>query len=438
MDQRLDKLEGAGKHIWLRYATQFTANGRTYTLEMSVPMPIGASAELREQLLTEADAGMNQLAGHVEHRAAQILQQVQLSQEAIPAPTPVAQPAVTSQRSAKPTTPTPATTPLPQAVAQEATQSLASIPVVRETPPEPVAKEVPVPVTRTTVGASMPAATMAGATGGNLTIPEFVKLINESMGLNPKQAMEMLKVKSLNGLNLRDALERLQRMHAQSSTGANRTSIGDDVFRPANVSGARTDDTIGGGDRTGGRETVLPPLPVTPSARPAPVSGPPSKPVPVSGNNVARTAGNAPGREQASTMGAIYEEPTARIFDEEINPEEEGEVSEELADLDESRELTIPERVRARTLISRLRESRGATTVNAARLQVLDNVIGEQISKEALHELVVGLWEVQVLKKLKVDQVEALISWAKEDDFVNEVEAVLILLEEENYARGNR
>jgi hypothetical protein len=137
-------------------------------------------------------------------------------------------------------------------------------------------------------------------------------------------------------------------------------------------------------------------------------------------------------------MGAVYEEPTVRIFDEEINPEEEGEASEELADLDESRELTIPERVRARTLISRLRESRGATTVNAARLQVLDNVIGEQISKEALHELVVGLWEVQVLKKLKVDQVESLISWAKEDDFVNEVEAVLILLEEENYARGNR
>src|SRR5947209_4799574 len=224
MDQRLDKLEGAGKHIWLRYATQFTANGRTYTLEMSVPMPIGASAELREQLLTEADAGMNQLAGHVEHRAAQILQQVQLSQEAIPTPTPVAQPAVTSQRPAKPP-PTPATTQLPQAVAQEATQSLASIPVVRETPPpEPVAKEVPVPVTRTTVGASMPAATMAGATGGNLTIPEFVKLNNGGMGLNPKQAMEMLKVKSLNGLNLRDALERLQRMQAQSSAPAgNRT-----------------------------------------------------------------------------------------------------------------------------------------------------------------------------------------------------------------------
>jgi len=134
----------------------------------------------------------------------------------------------------------------------------------------------------------------------------------------------------------------------------------------------------------------------------------------------------------------VYEEPTVRIFDEELNPDEEGGPGEELEDLDESRELTIQEQVRGRELINRLRESRGATTVNAGRLQALDNVIGDQISKEELHGLVAGLWEVQVLKKLKVDQVEALISWAKEDDFVNEVEAVLILLEEEGYARSNR
>ena len=437
MDQRIDKLEGAGRHIWLRYATQFTTNGRTYTLEMNVPMPIGASAELREQLLTEADAGMNQLASHVEHRAAKMLQQAQSLQETIPAPTPIAQPAVTSQRPAKPAS-TPAAIPIPQTVAQEAVQPSASIPVVRETPPEPVAKEVTVPVTRTTVGASMPSATMAGTTGGNLTIPEFIKLINESMGLNPKQAMEMLKVKSLNGLNLRDALERLQRLYAQSSATANRTPIGADVSRLPHVSGARTDDTASERDRTGGRDSRLPTIPVTPSSRPAPVSGPPSKPTIVSINDGARTAGNRPSREHANTMGTMYEEPTVRVFDEEISPDEEEEPGEELEDLDESRELTIPERVRGRALISRLRESRGATTANAARLQALDNVIGDQISKEALHDLADGLWEVQVLKKLKVDQVEALISWAKEDDFINEVEIVLILLEEEGYARSNR
>jgi len=42
------------------------------------------------------------------------------------------------------------------------------------------------------------------------------------------------------------------------------------------------------------------------------------------------------------------------------------------------------------------------------------------------------------VKKLKVDQVEALISWAKEDYFVDEVEAVLALIDEEGqYARSD-
>jgi hypothetical protein len=69
---------------------------------------------------------------------------------------------------------------------------------------------------------------------------------------------------------------------------------------------------------------------------------------------------------------------------------------------------------------------------------VLDNVIGDQVTKEELQELVAGIWGASSLRKLKVDQLEGLISWAKEDDFVNDVAAVLILLEEENYARGNR
>src|SRR5512142_851244 len=61
-------------YIWLRYTTQFNAGGRTHTIEMGVPVPVGASAELREQLIREAEIGMEQLARRVEHRAAQIAQ----------------------------------------------------------------------------------------------------------------------------------------------------------------------------------------------------------------------------------------------------------------------------------------------------------------------------------------------------------------------------
>ncbi|HLL79063.1 MAG TPA: hypothetical protein VKT25_06160, partial [Ktedonobacteraceae bacterium] len=56
-------------YIWLRYSTQFTTGGRTHTIEMEVPVPVGASAEERERLIREAEANMEQLYRRVEGRA---------------------------------------------------------------------------------------------------------------------------------------------------------------------------------------------------------------------------------------------------------------------------------------------------------------------------------------------------------------------------------
>jgi hypothetical protein len=67
-------------------------------------------------------------------------------------------------------------------------------------------------------------------------------------------------------------------------------------------------------------------------------------------------------------------------------------------------------------------------------LKVLHNVTDSQISEEQLLQLVQGIWGITALKKLKNDQVEALISWAKEDDFFSEAEIVLLLMQEEQYA----
>ena len=44
MDGTTGKPDGAGTHIWLRYATQFTVGERTHTIEMGIPVPLGASA----------------------------------------------------------------------------------------------------------------------------------------------------------------------------------------------------------------------------------------------------------------------------------------------------------------------------------------------------------------------------------------------------------
>src|SRR6185312_16533386 len=63
-----------GGHIWLRYATQFHTSGRTFTVEVSVPIPLGASTETREQLFNEVDVNMSQLISHIEHHVPQMLQ----------------------------------------------------------------------------------------------------------------------------------------------------------------------------------------------------------------------------------------------------------------------------------------------------------------------------------------------------------------------------
>ena len=77
---------GESPHIWLRYATQFTTGGRTHTIEMGIPVPLGASAEMRAKLIREAQAGMDQLSSHVESRVTQMLQRNQRPQSTTSAP----------------------------------------------------------------------------------------------------------------------------------------------------------------------------------------------------------------------------------------------------------------------------------------------------------------------------------------------------------------
>ena len=147
--------------------------------------------------------------------------------------------------------------------------------------------------------------------------------------------------------------------------------------------------------------------------------------------NPIRAQTNEFGQDDAASF---LERMPVTAFDEEVDLGGE----EELEDLEQIRDLTRPERTRAKNVLSRLHEARGTTAANSSRLQVLNNVVSTQISKSQLQELIAGIWAVTALKKLKIDQVEALISWAKEDDFMSEVEAVLLLIEEDRYARGNR
>ncbi len=93
----------------------------------------------------------------------------------------------------------------------------------------------------------------------------------------------------------------------------------------------------------------------------------------------------------------------------------------------------------ARIKLDELKEVRGSSLASQGRLTALQNVLNQQISDQQLEYLIEQVWGVPGLKKLKVDQIEALISWAKEDYFVEEVDAVMALIDGEgSHARSDR
>ncbi len=396
MDDHGYQQNAPGAYIWLRYSTQYTRDGQSHTLEMSIPIPLGATPEEREQLISEAESGMRQLTGHIEQRAAQPnAQRIQSN----PAPR-----STQTLPTSRPTTPLtkpvnrPASMPAPQTGPQPAAGQAN----------EAVEREESAPA-RQGVAANMSAHTLSpNENTGNLQLPQFIQYIKENMDLTPKQAMDLLNVKSLStGINLRDALENLKRITAQQKGQQ-------DAASP---------------QRRTVYESSAPP---SPSTNDDPVSRRMSGPLP-----------SATSREVAGNSTNLPRTPEP-IFDEEIGLDEldDNELDSMLGDDNEpdmGNELSQKQLEQARAKISELRESQGAATVSDHRLKVLSNVVNSQITEDQLQSLTEGVWNIPMLKRLKVDQVEALISWAKmDDDFVEQVDAVLAVLEEERYARGNR
>lgn len=382
MDNKSNRPGETGDYIWLRYATQIpTDNERSQTVEMNVPMPIGASAEQRERLLREAEDSFAQLVHHVKQRIPQIMQR-SLSQSP-PTSRPEAQ---------APTRPTnrPASAPAPQ-TAPQSSQIRESAP---EMPSDPGRDEVEGRAT--------------------LSLPEFIQLIRENMSLTPPQAMQLLKVRSLTtGINLREAYERLRYLVAKE-TPRNEP--------PAQPASARSQGEPTNREAEQKTPQANPGLPagLHPSLRPASELSAPVRPA-------SRKA-----EDEDEDEDEYYAMPTG--FDEEDGPG--GALSED--EDEEEGGLTPRLRERAWDVIARMRDAHGSTSASQQRLQALRNVLDGQIDSAQLQALIEGLWNINSAKRLKVDQVEALIYWAKEDEFVSEAEAALQILEEEDYARGNR
>lgn len=386
-----NKLDTSGTHIWLRYTTQFTSGKRTHTIEVGIPVPIGASREVRERLIREAEVGMEQLADHMERR----VEQMQRTQ-----PMQVTPPAASPPKAA----PAPVQTPSPSL----------KPPARVETPPAAEQREVTMPPTRSTIGASMPI-----APGDMSSLPQFLQYISRELGLDARKAMELLGVKSLQGLNYREAFDQLQQLVAKEPPPT--------PSRPASQPARDTGST--GTPRAAAK---APPAPAPPDIGPAPLRLPSRA---ASSPNESLPAEPEP-RVPAGVLEikeAIVRGYPASGFDEEDDGFPDDNDADYLTD------LSAEERALASDILGRLRDAHGSSQASDARLKVLANVVNNQVSDDQLEELIAGVWGTTTLKKLKNDQLEALIYWAKHaDDFIAEVDMVLTLLQEEAYARSDR
>lgn len=391
VNDRTHAPEPSGTHIRLRYTRQIVVGKRNHTVEVDITVPPGASDETRERLFREAEESVEQLARYMERRVeqAQHGQLPQPAQVTQPVPRPPGAPAAASK---------PAAAPVPAPARDKAAPPT----------PHPEPREVAAPPTRPNLGATMPVA--PGNISGSMNRVQFIQGVRE-LGLDIRKAMELLNVKSLEGLNYREEFDSLQQIVMREPPPA--------PPAPASQPARDTGPAKPARPEAGAEPSLAPPM-ARPSSQP-PVEEEPRVPA-----GVREIRGGVDGvlRDAHASYGFDEED------DEDFAP---GDDEDYLSD------LTEQEREHAQEIVATLREVRGSASPNEKRFQALRNVVNDQVSDERLEEVIAGIWGAASLRKLKDEQLEALISWAKRsDDFIADVDMVLALLQEEAYARSDR
>jgi hypothetical protein len=420
-----------GQYIRLRYSMQLIRGGQPHIIEVEVAVPVGASAEERDQLIREAEANLEQMYRQIERRSAGRVQQ----------PPEASRPQATPAQAAS--HPTPSTTPprtpaQPMQPAQAVAQANARDTSQSGTPPgrrEMAEASAP---GRPSIGSEMPVTpNLSSAATGNMRLGEFIQIIRSNWGLTPKDAKEMLQVPNLNNMNYRELLRQLEPLVAQRDRAAAKNTTGATgatstpapatpaARPPATPSPAAPASTV--------RDASVKPAPSSPPPRPAPpanATNRASPPAPAAPKPTTPAAPQAAGLDGPANIpvyplsaNTLREAPRSYKFDE----EEEDDETEEAQNGTGEDENGMSEAL-ARIKIDELRENPGTATVSPARLTVLHNLLDSQISDEQFQQLIEGLWNINTDKKLKQNQVESLISWAKEDYFEDEVRAVIAVL----------
>lgn len=415
MDTSSDKTAGSEKEssIRLRYSRQFQSGGHTHTIDAEAVLPVGAGQEKREQVLHELEADVEQLARRIAQRAVR------------PSGETRSQPAIRPGA------------PVPRVTEPVRSQNEASAPPARNQ-----AIGTPPPASPAPVSESMPS-TPTASSERPIRLADFISVINKRWNMSPKEAMDLLDVKSLDGLNYREALYALRDIKEPKGPGESRgpqssssrttqqkpvieaprqANRGSQPQQPAPrppINQATTAASETRSQRLAALKDVAKPAPSTahiPALNPdaAPADRQPRE----RGQEFAGSS-KAPIPIQIGVVRDISSR--AYKFEEEEEDEEELELPE-----DEN-----PNRVGARLKLDELRGLRGSGSVaSAGRQTVLSNVIDSQLSEQQLLKIIQAAWGINTKKKLKSDQIEELISWAKEDSFLEEAESMLALIEE--------
>lgn len=410
MDISRDKAAGTEGEtsIRLRYSRQFQSGGHAHTIDAETTLSVGAGPERREQVIRELEIGVEQLARQIIQHSSR-----STSETRTHAPGPSGQ---TISRGTEP----------------------ASLPAQKP------ANNPPPPATRVPVSETMPATPAASNEGNTVRLPQFINAIKKRWDMSLKEAMDLLNVATLDGANLRDVYGQLQTImesrntHPARPNPQARTTQTMPVVEAPRQTGRSMPSSPTSRPLTN-QATMTPPVSATrgsgnaafkESARPAPPTAPiPASPPdpkitsnqPYEPASVPDFAGSPKSKAPLPIQLGVVRDIVPRTYQFE---EEEDEETYEQSDGNEMIHQ------KAQVKLDRLKGIRGSSVTSAERLGVLNNIVSSQISEEQLERLIEGVWGLTTKKKLKAHQVEELISWAKEDDFVDEIEAVLALIEE--------
>ena len=455
----------AKDHIWLRQSVTMTIDGQTRTLEVGIPLPPNATAQEIESLLRVADLGMQGISRHLDAHIAQALTGDYTSASAVietssargipPQPSDMSHDAASPNgRAPMDATSEPITTDETPETGDEVPAHDAAVrpqPSISQTPA--AAKAAPArptasgptaesasaphrPTTPPTAPAARPSSprpASASDAGGEMTRPQFIAATNE-LGLNPRQAMDHLGVRSLEGLNLREALESLRRqlLGAASPEPEIEPKIEPKIesaptprttSSPAAAAAPRyfeeeddetilyamdeddeliEDELVSHGDATangGAPDTQdafdeVVDLDDVPDLTPPPATRQRSAPAtrqPAATMRETPTPASAPASEPVSTGGA---------------------------------------RSHAMQLIGKLRAATGGGPASDYQRNAYHNIVEEELGKAQAVALVRGLWRTTA-DRLSAGQLEALIRWGKEEVFAEEAAQVLATLRAE-------